>query len=252
MKKLVVGGHIRRSISDKLVHEHELVLLEPCERLDKPVASHADMQILCIDDNVIVTRSVYENNKSLRDAIACERVLFAKKEHGREYPSDVGLNALYFRGALYAKRASLDPTVIKLCENKCIEIINVAQGYTKCSTLALDDAIVTSDHGIAKAAGERGAEVLLITPGHVKLDGYDYGFIGGASYYDSDANKVYFFGDIDRHPDGMRIQEFILAHGYTFESIDSDVLTDYGGAVNLKKSLTLPPVCDIISKRNMR
>lgn len=231
MKKIVVGGHMRRSILGGLAREHELVLIEPCERLDKPVASHADMQILCIGDKIIVTRSVYEKNASLRDALDARHVVFAKNEHGREYPNDVGLNALYFCGALYAKQASLDPVVLKLCDEMHIDIVNVRQGYTKCSTLALDNAIVTSDNGIAKAAKERGADVLLISNGHIKLDGYDYGFIGGASYYDRDADKICFFGDIERHPDGARIRDFTLAHGVELECLDDDMLTDYGGAV---------------------
>lgn len=63
-----------------------------------------------------------------------------------------------------------------------IEIVNINQGYARCSTLILNNrTAVTADISVKNALEKDGAKVLLISSGDIKLEGYDYGFIGGAS-----------------------------------------------------------------------
>ena len=67
----------------------------------------------------------------------------------------------------------------------------------------------------------------------IELKGYDYGFIGGAGFYDS--GKVYFFGNIKNHPDYDKIKEFIKYNNSIIEIICQDMpITDIGGAVIIK------------------
>ena len=55
-----------------------------------------------------------------------------------------------------------------------LELIDVPQGYSKCSTVVLDErSIITYDRGIIKACEGRGLEVLEIRPGFVELADYD-------------------------------------------------------------------------------
>ena len=51
--------------------------------------------------------------------------------------------------------------------------------------------------------------MLLISSGDIKLEGYDYGFIGGASGKISD-NTVVFFGNAEMHPYYSSIRELCL------------------------------------------
>ena len=80
---------------------------------------------------------------------------------------------------------------------------------------------------------EHGCDVLLIQPGHIDLPGYDYGFIGGASFVYE--NKVIFFGNIEGHPDYTEIRDFIDEAGYEMIYEKNTQLTDLGGAVVLTK-----------------
>ena len=95
------------------------------------------------------------------------------------------------------------------------------QGYAKCSTAVCDRGIITADETIYSACCENGINALKITQGNVKLSGYEYGFIGGASGIID--GKLTFFGDIRKHPDYLKIKEFC-----DFDYIPDFALTDVG------------------------
>ncbi|MBR7082213.1 MAG: hypothetical protein IKI49_05895, partial [Oscillospiraceae bacterium] len=105
------------------------------------------------------------------------------------------------------------PKILKYAQNAGLELINVRQGYTRCSCVVVDDsALITSDSGVAAAlSGRRDLEVLKIREGFVALDGFEYGFLGGAS--GRIGRDVIFNGDLSDHPDGEIIRDFIESRG---------------------------------------
>ncbi|MCD8117342.1 MAG: hypothetical protein LUE21_09570 [Oscillospiraceae bacterium] len=76
-------------------------------------------------------------------------------------------------------------------------------------------------------------DVLEITPGYIELSGYQYGFIGGASFR-LDAHTIAFTGTLDRHPDKMRILSFLAKHSVKPVFLTDRPLFDVGGAVLLQ------------------
>lgn len=177
-----------------------------------PEQRHADMQLLTI------------GNKRFYIKDCAEPI-------GKSYPDNVRLNCLYFGGKLYGKIKAIDSTVRNHCQKQGIELVDVAQGYTRCSTFVIgDNAAITADKSIEKALKNNGAEVLLISPGHIVLRGFDYGFIGGAGFFDN--NTAYFFGDITAHPDYNGIKEFCNERAVKIIPLcKTQPLTDIGGAV---------------------
>ena len=146
------------------------------------------------------------------------------------YPEDTHLNALYINGRIFARRQSISSAISELCKAEGMEIVNVRQGYPACSVLKLDEkSAVTADKGMAKALSENGIDTLTITEGGIELFPHEYGFIGGASFVFS--GTAYFFGDLQKHPDGARISDFIASKGLRAVSLGSGALTDLGGAV---------------------
>lgn len=234
-KTLIISSQMHEEIKRRLGKTcGKLIALEPNPSLPTPVSAHPDMQILKIDDTAVITRELYDSNCELRSALDSGlNVRFAEHAHTGVYPGDVGLNALKIGQYLIAKTDSLDPEVRRLCGEKDIEIVNVRQGYAKCSTLALDNAVITSDTGIVAAVRRLGFDALMVTPGGITLEGYDYGFIGGASYYDSESKTVYFFGDITQYPDSIRVVDFLHSHGVDICPCADCALADFGGAVEL-------------------
>lgn len=190
---------------------------------------HADMQLLVINKTAFVSESIIELYDILKgyfdELIVCEK--------GKEsYPDNVFLNAAFIDNKLYCKVKSLSIKVKEYCESQGIELVNVNQGYTKCSTLIVNDkAIITADPTIHKAAKTNGVKSLLITPGFIKLDGADYGFIGGSSGKVGDT--VIFFGNILRHPDCDKIIDFLKCENTHYCCISEDVMNDIGGLVEL-------------------
>ena len=178
----------------------------------EPERFHADMQALRINDKLF----------TLENCI---------KKAGKKYPENVLLNCLFLNETLYGRLDSVDDTVLEHCRKSGIKTVNVNQGYARCYSLQIaDNAVITADKSIEKALKNNGAEVLLISPGHIKLKGFEYGFIGGAGFYDD--NTVYFFGNIKKHPDHKKIREFVKRYNTDIEILCQDVpLTDIGGAV---------------------
>lgn len=70
---------------------------------------------------------------------------------------------------------------------------------------------MTADRGIGLAARKAGLEVLLIDPGHVALEGFSYGFIGGAVFKIS-RSKLAFTGTLDKHTSKKEILNFLENH----------------------------------------
>ena len=70
--------------------------------------------------------------------------------------------------------------MLEFAENEGLNVINVNQGYSGCSVCVINDsAIITDDESIFTAAQNFLNDVLLIQKGSIRLNGYNYGFIGG-------------------------------------------------------------------------
>lgn len=192
---------------------------------------HADMQCLIIDDTAFVLKEC----KALAERLKTRfNVVLTEYDIGVEYPRNVSLNAAVVGKNVIARLASLDKQVISYCRTHGYRLINVNQGYTKCScAVVCDNAIITADNGIYNSLKEYKIEVLKIKQGRVELKGADSGFIGGASGLDVQDGKriLYFAGDISRHPSYESIKMFCAAHETEIRSLTDTELIDIGGMI---------------------
>lgn len=149
---------------------------------------------------------------------------------GEKYPKDVPLNVAQVGNYLICNPKTCSKNIIEHVKDK-LETIPVNQGYTKCSTLVLNNhAIITEDESIATAVSGK-LDCLLIDKGYVKLPGYNYGFIGGASCVIED--KIFFFGCVQNHPSYDKILKFADKQNMNIISLsDTEQLLDIGGVVN--------------------
>ncbi len=221
-KILFVSSDIPDIMAEKLSEKYEIRLLPPCADLAEPVSKHADMLLGSLDGRLVVTRAYFEKNKEIFDGYD---TLITDEHHGKKYPSDVLLNFIDAKSAVIGYKKALTRLINK-------PVINVKQGYARCSTLICRNFAVSADAGILSALESLGYDTLPIRSGHIDLPGYDSGFIGGASFADED--NVYFFGTLSHHPDGERIKEFILSHSAKIHELDERPLLDLGGAVIIK------------------
>lgn len=202
------------------------VPLPSYERLPEPVSSHPDMLIYTMRSGQLLTYTGYFNaNRSLFDML-CREVVTEDILPDKVYPHDIYLNALRLGDTVYGRCDSLSPYI--LSDTK--KAVNIHQGYARCSACVIDgSAVITADRGIAFAAGASGTEVTLIESGNIILDGYGYGFIGGASGRLGDG--VAFIGDPMTHPSGDKITTAVLRRGLDIIILDDGMLCDCGGLI---------------------
>lgn len=164
--------------------------------LSPPVRSHADMLAHHLGGNRILLAQgqnelFYQLIKLGFDA------QFIPEQLGSEYPYDIRLNAARIGNLLLCNKKSVSSSLLAFSCSEHLFTEQTKQGYARCSTAILaEKAIITEDEGIARICKEKyDMEVLLIDKGCVRLDGYDYGFIGGACAKIS-ADTVAFTGHI--------------------------------------------------------
>ncbi len=225
----LVGGAISEKCMEGLAaHGIDAITLPPYERLGSAVASHADLLALPLDRKIFVYGEYTERNEidNRLSSTGCELIKIPSCPADK-YPEDVGLNALLVGRRLFARLDCLSYPVSEYARKAGYELINIRQGYARCTAIPLsDNAVITADPSIAAAAEYHGIELLRISSGGVSLRGYDYGFIGGACGVLED--RVFFAGDLSSHPDGEGIAEFCERHGKTAVSLSNEPLCDVG------------------------
>lgn len=154
------------------------------------------------------------------------------------YPGDCRYNAAC-TGKFFIHRLDITASeLLAAAKASCgdeLQLINVRQGYAKCSTVIVDeDSIITYDKGIAKPCEAAGMNVLLVEPCFVKLRGANTGFIGGASGRVND--EIVFNGDLSAHPNFGEIAGFIEERGLGCKWFESYELEDIGSIITVTKS----------------
>lgn len=230
MKFAITGSSLRSDDELGLIKNgFETIKIPPCESIVGAVSTHADAVLFFLRDRLFLPKAYYEKNSEIIERIlsvgSLTPVLTESLPHS-PYPHDVPLCALNLSSdAVIANRRHLAPEIVKYCDENAIPIYNTKQGYAKC-TAAYMGGIISADRSTLAAAESGGFASLKISEGHVLLDGYDYGFIGGASGFDG--NDLYFCGDLDSHPDGSRVREFCGNMGIACVSLSSLPLHDVG------------------------
>ena len=206
----------------------ELIKLPCFSALQEPVSAHPDMLLFVGKGNLICHGDYFsianEQIKRIAD-ISKREIVLSDENIGAKYPSDVLFNAAPVGDRLICKKSAASSLILELYP--CEKIIDVKQGYAKCSVCTVgDNAIITADQSIAKAARGNKIDVLKIEASHTALDGYDCGFIGGAS--GDDGENIYFCGNLDLHPEGEKIKEFCKKHGREAVSLSDEPFYDFG------------------------
>ncbi len=224
--------------SDALISQNSLkkldiipILSNKCQLFDKPIQSHADMSFLHIKDNKCI---VQESNDELVKKITNIGfdVYKTKNKYSNVYPNDVGINFAIIGNYLIGRLKSIDKTLLELCEEERFEIIDVNQGYSKCSICIIDEnSIITEDESIYKALKNK-IDVLKIDSNSVILKGYNYGFLGGCAGLIS-KKTLAINGDIKTHKNYSNILNFITNRDVNFISLKSGYLEDIGSILPL-------------------
>lgn len=145
------------------------------------------------------------------------------------YPFDCLFNNFRLGKALICGR-SVDYLIQSFAKYDEYRIIYVAQNYTKCSCIPINDnAVITCDIYIGKALRENGYDVLTVEDCEdIGLRGFSHGLIGGCAGMLSE-NLLGFTGDLNKYKYGNDIRNFCANHHVDAFSLTCRPMYDYGG-----------------------
>ena len=230
MRLAIVDGRISDEIALSLSrYADKLLKLPPSPLIAPPVASHPDMLIWTLGRYIVTPAHYAALASDVFGELKCAgfEIISATERMSAEYPHDVALNCATVGKHLIANTSSMSQSVKEIADRHGLITLHTKQGYAKCSSAIVSErALITADKSICTLAARNGLDALLIKEGHVRLDGYGYGFIGGASGKAEDS--VLFCGNLYLHPDGERIADFCQKHGKAPVSLSDEPLYDYG------------------------
>ena len=214
----------------------EVLTLPPHPALSEAVASHTDMLLRPLGNEIISTADYCDVAPyiftDLFDAIrgSEKSIYFTDDRLSGEYPRDCALNVLLIGEYLFAKTDTCSSHIIEKAKAMGLSTVPVKQGYPACTVLCLDDShAITADRGMANAMRSVGITVYEIKNGDIELPPHEYGFIGGcAGVYNG---RVYFIGDPETHPSWEVIRQACEECGLSTVSLCGGRLHDLGGII---------------------
>ena len=234
VKYIVCDCRIKPEIEMELLkYDISIIKTKTDDSLQLPVCGHADIHMFHFGGEKFITSKKFNSDFSkaiynIKEIDDCEIFNNAcyQKELRHDYPNDVPLNAVKIGEYIICNPKTVCDE-IKADTNR---IITTKQGYTKCSVVPVEsEAIITDDTDIYNSA-KNYIDVLLVKKGYVKLNGYNYGFIGGCSGKLSN-DILAFSGNIDKCIEASNIKAFCKNHGVECISLSSEDLYDYGSLI---------------------
>lgn len=235
VRQLVIGEKYRKLLDKSLkTLDIEPVYCPSNPYIDERLSGHADLSVLHAGGNIMFL-APYLKGSRFGDIIEETglNTIFPEVKMSKYYPNDSCFNlCILNKSCFYAPKVS-ENNIVKYLIIEELKPIAVKQGYCRCSVCIVDkSSIITADRGIYSKAKENDINCLLISPGYIALDGYDYGFIGGCSFKISD-NKICFTGTLDAHPDNQKILAFLDSKGVEPFFMTNLPVFDIGSAVPL-------------------
>lgn len=198
--------------------------------LPGPVKSHADLQLLHLEYNTIFCQNEHLFSGELKEKFFIHTI---KEKAGNKYPDDVRLNCAIIGKKIICNEKTISKDILEYAYTNDYIIINVNQGYSRCSVCILNEnAIITDDESIYRASQNFLNDAELISKESIVLKGYNYGFIGGCCGK-IDKDKIMFNGRIESHKDYKKIIDILQRNNINAEELDSCPLTDIGGILPL-------------------
>jgi len=214
---------------------YNILICPPCEKLYDAVCGHPDMLMHIIDDKIVLHK---DTPKSFIDSIynLGFKVHLSHFHLESTYPEDIILNAINISNLFVHSISCTDKLLIDIAIDSGRKLINVKQGYTKCSTAIVNNhSIITSDKVIASVFNNEHFDVLLLPPGDIELPGLNYGFIGGTCGL-IEENVLAFYGDLEYYAYGKDVLSFLKKHNVEPLFLRKGKLIDRGSILCIHSS----------------
>lgn len=231
MNTCFVDSRISEKELNTLYRENLNIILTPkSPQLYSSISAHPDIQVNIISNSKII---IAKDSKlhSMCDLLPKISIITSKNTLASKYPDNIFLNAINLKDFFIHNLKYTDENLLKEVKNKTL--INVKQGYSKCSVAVVsDNALITSDLGIYNSLKPYPIDVLLIPSGDILLPDLPFGFIGGACGLISN-DTLAFFGNLKHHSYKDDIEAFLLKHNVKPLYLSDSKLIDRGSILTL-------------------
>lgn len=223
MKYVIVAENFPEK-SLKILKEYgKIARTKSNKDLMKGLDTHTDILVHPLPSGeLVVDRENFEYYKKIfpdKNIIPSHSIL------SKKYPKDVSLNAFTFKNYFIHNLKFTDKVLLDYYKNSGYQMINIKQGYAKCSCLVTNDFIITSDGGIYESLRDF-IPIYKIKHGEIRLQNFNYGFIGGAS--GALGKKIFFTGDFSHHSSHEEILKIIKKYDYEIEILSDETIEDFG------------------------
>lgn len=205
--------------------------------LYEAVDGHPDMQIHHIGDDLFVCEKTLVDyyKKQLPDA----NIVSGNSTLKNKYPCDIAYNACRIGDYLFHNLSFTDSKLLEYYKRNGVKLINVKQGYAKCSVCILNkNAIITSDIKIAELAQNSGIDAMFFNSNEITLKGLNYGFIGGICGMIS-KNTLAINGDVKKLTNYQSLLDFCQTYQTNVLRLNDLVPEDIGSILPIKESQML-------------
>lgn len=199
------------------------------DRVSKPISRHSDVLYRKLSDDTVIASACQKENFSFLNKAGYNILVCDNLSPG--YNTESYLNFIINDKYIICNPKTALKMESEYTTNK--KTINVKQGYTSCSVVCVNnEAYITDDENIYNTLSENNIACLKIKKGDIELNGYNYGFIGGASVK-LDEENILFLGDIKDLTDKNNVIEFCRKYNMNTLFIKDKKLKDIGSALIL-------------------
>ena len=192
------------------------------------VSCHPDIFIFENDDGLIIAP---DTPSSTIEFLSRHDVMyeFGETMAGDGAAGSVAYNCIATDRFFFHRAGFSDPVVLRACDH--LEAIMLPQAYTRCSMIALNDHVVTSDMGIYRSLEKPPVRCHYVSPGNIVLPPYPHGFIGGCcGLFDG---KLFVIGSLRHLADCDHLYSFIEQAGFRVVELYDGPPYDGGGIMFL-------------------
>jgi len=224
-------GEAKVFISDADIKGVKVIKPYEIKELGNALSFHADLSVCIISAKKAVCppeSCAYYNSVLGRYGFD---IIEGKVNLGRHYPSDSAYNVCIVGNRCFVNTVICDTVLMDALIKEGKEIIDVPQGYTKCSICPIDEnTIITADSVIFREAQKRGMDCLLISNEGIELKGYSYGFFGGSCGMLS-KNVLLVNGDLHLMKSGKEIKAFLSERKIEVRMLKKGRVCDVGSII---------------------
>ena len=237
MKKLIIDNRMRAIEKGKLKElGYRLIEINSNKKLYPEISSHTDIFCTKIKNNLIIETSQYD---LIKNNITNEiDVIKGNSIVENNYPQDIKYNVCILGKYAIHNFNYTDSRIKEILQKEKYNLINVKQGYTKCSIAVIDEnSIIISDKGLYEELKQYNFDILFLNYKlNIKLLNEGKfssmnGFVGGAISRIGD--NIFISGNLNEIDRKNEIRNFIQKrnlHIISFKDLD---VIDYGGIIEI-------------------